>query len=210
MMLNDELKHFGILGMKWGVRRYENADGTLTPAGKKRYAKNLEYRDKLVEKAKRNSEDRKRSRKNALDKVKDLQENGANSKAYKDYVDEQVREHQRDAQYRRDRYRRDLDELDELDPYSSPESEYYKKRKEIRRREEDAFEDLAIEAATRVYYRNEKTTLETIDKLIKDYNNDASNYYNQAKKWAERSETLKNMKVTALNKKEIKTTYRGW
>jgi hypothetical protein len=30
--------HSGIKGMKWGVRRYQNADGTLTPAGKKRYA----------------------------------------------------------------------------------------------------------------------------------------------------------------------------
>ena len=33
----DELKHYGIKGQKWGVRRYENEDGTLTPEGKERY-----------------------------------------------------------------------------------------------------------------------------------------------------------------------------
>ncbi len=31
------LSHAGILGMKWGVRRYQNKDGSLTKAGKKRY-----------------------------------------------------------------------------------------------------------------------------------------------------------------------------
>ena len=35
-MNRDYLKHYGIKGQKWGVRRYQNADGTLTSAGKNR------------------------------------------------------------------------------------------------------------------------------------------------------------------------------
>lgn len=34
---NDELYHHGIKGQKWGVRRFQNKDGSLTPAGKRRY-----------------------------------------------------------------------------------------------------------------------------------------------------------------------------
>lgn len=41
MYESNYLAHHGILGMKWGVRRYQNEDGTLTEAGKKRYARDM-------------------------------------------------------------------------------------------------------------------------------------------------------------------------
>ena len=40
-----DLQHSGVRGMRWGVRRYQNADGTLTDAGKKRYKQDV--RDNL-------------------------------------------------------------------------------------------------------------------------------------------------------------------
>ena len=48
-METNELTHHGIKGMRWGVRRYQNADGTLTDAGKKRYASDM---DKLKQQEK--------------------------------------------------------------------------------------------------------------------------------------------------------------
>lgn len=39
IVYTTELNHFGVLGMRWGVRRYQNANGTLTPAGKEHRAK---------------------------------------------------------------------------------------------------------------------------------------------------------------------------
>lgn len=47
MSSENSLSHYGILGMKWGVRRYQNPDGTLTAAGKERYY-GKEASDKLA------------------------------------------------------------------------------------------------------------------------------------------------------------------
>lgn len=52
-MDSKELCHWGVKGMKWGIRRYQNSDGTLTNAGKKRYARDL--RDTPLTKEERNS-----------------------------------------------------------------------------------------------------------------------------------------------------------
>jgi len=36
-MYSQELYHYGTKGQKWGIRRYQNSDGSLTPEGKRRY-----------------------------------------------------------------------------------------------------------------------------------------------------------------------------
>ena len=47
-MSSNELTHHGIKGMRWGVRRYQNKDGSLTKAGRKKMAKLDKEYSKLI------------------------------------------------------------------------------------------------------------------------------------------------------------------
>lgn len=78
--MENELMHWGIKGMHWGIRRYQNKDGSLTPAGKKRYDKEMAKlkeeekiaKNKLRTQAKLNKLDEKRKEIEALKKGKTL------------------------------------------------------------------------------------------------------------------------------------------
>lgn len=68
---SEELRHHGIKGMRWGIRRYQNKDGSLTPAGRKRYDQEIESlkseKTKLQQKHKNlNAQQRMEARKDKL------------------------------------------------------------------------------------------------------------------------------------------------
>jgi hypothetical protein len=44
---DNSLCHFGVKGMHWGVRRYQNEDGSLTAEGRKKYYKNIDSYGKI-------------------------------------------------------------------------------------------------------------------------------------------------------------------
>lgn len=79
-----ELYHYGIKGMRWGIRRYQNKDGSLTPKGKKRYSKEL-YSEMKKNDGKLNRTDYGNAVKNKL----------SNDKRVKDYVSSNSKEYKR-------------------------------------------------------------------------------------------------------------------
>lgn len=80
-MINDTLQHHGIKGQHWGIRRYQNEDGSLTSVGKKRY-------DVDVETAKNKYDIAKRNTKEAVKEYYNRTSDDSTSKYYKSLKDE--------------------------------------------------------------------------------------------------------------------------
>lgn len=132
-MKNYELYHHGILGQKWGVRRFQNEDGTLTAAGKRRYeTKEQRKIDKekkqLVKKIKRDF------RKDIYDpsyiqkamdenpKIKrDVEEYSSLKKKYDEHVNKQAREVEKASS----RYRDEIDKIMKELGYNDPNDRSY-------------------------------------------------------------------------------------
>lgn len=79
-MVNNTLNHHGIPGMKWGVRRFQNKDGSLTTAGKKRRG--------IIQTIKDNQADKKKQkqRTEALEKAREVKKTKAEEAAEKKRV----------------------------------------------------------------------------------------------------------------------------
>lgn len=79
----NELYHHGILGMHWGIRRFQNKDGTLTEAGKKHVSRNSDEKPKIVRKRLRDMTDAEL--KESLDRLKREKEYMETYKSVTDY-----------------------------------------------------------------------------------------------------------------------------
>lgn len=75
----NEIEHSGILGMRWGLRRFQNYDGSLTPEGRERYGVKGDRSDKIVDSSTKSLVDKREymSRRNKSGENSDHSDNRA-------------------------------------------------------------------------------------------------------------------------------------
>lgn len=89
-MNSEELKHYGIKGQKWGVRRFQNEDGSLTAKGKERYGTEDNFKEQYPKDVKKTLDKTKSGIGKANDAVKKVRE--VNDKKVKKEREEKVKQ----------------------------------------------------------------------------------------------------------------------
>lgn len=179
---DGELYHYGIKGMKWGVRRYQNADGSLTPKGKKRLAKNEALRNKLVNKADKRIKNHTDKAKEAKANIRDLKKHGKNSEVYKRW--KEAEDAKREFEYENENKIVGPDGNTYVKKYSTSGSRFAN----------DLFDSVFSDT--------------TVLKLIDENRNNANFHTERAEKWTNSKSNLMNMNIDELTKKSaIRTTY---
>ena len=95
----NDLMHYGVPGMKWGVRRYHNADGSLTTAGIKRYGKMSD--DKLQKSLYKQVKKARADQSNWSNQWNVNNTIGKNSKAVQDRYREDLQKYRSSDEYKR-------------------------------------------------------------------------------------------------------------
>lgn len=146
------LAHHGILGQKWGVRRYQNKDGSLTPAGKTRYLHDLE---KEHRKATNAIAQRIGPKQRLVYKPLPKEDN---VKALRDQIE---KEHKESAEY--------AEEQKAWNDYGTKEARSKFKSNDDEFQAESKYYDAHIRSSNKLYELGQKHYREFVEARLKDY-----------------------------------------
>ncbi len=202
MSYNNELYHHGIKGQKWGVRRYQNADGSYTASGRKRYGISSEkykslskaekkkvksdykiegHRQALENMSSRRADAEKERAKEYKRRIDDLKKNGVNSEEWKNHVKEVQEANARRLQ----------DKLDENEFNTGSNMS-------LKRTAAELGMNLAVSGITKKFMQNNDAMMEEHLSNLKTKHKERME---SAKLWTEKTEILKNFKADDLSKR---------